>query len=274
MAKVADVFGRLEAFSLSIGLFVLGYIQMSASNNVETFASAQVFYSAGSTGLLILIQIFIADTSDLSNRALFSTLPDLPYLVTTWIGAIIGNGVYRSSGSWRWAYGMWTILLPVAFFPLGFSLFLNGRRARQMGLSPQTLASFRGKPLTVLLKLWIELDIGGIIILSAGLALILIPCTIAGTIPNGWENGSIIAMITIGATLLVIFPFWEASTQYARRRGLEGSVGNVLSNLAPYPLIPLHLLKSRTFSAGSLLAIFYFSMCILSNAVLVSSTAD
>jgi hypothetical protein len=74
MSKVADVFGCLESFSLAIFLYTIGYIQQAASNNVKTFASAQIFYSAGSQGLQILQQVFAADTTDLLNRALFSTL--------------------------------------------------------------------------------------------------------------------------------------------------------------------------------------------------------
>ena len=38
MAKIGDVFGRMEAFLLSIVLYVAGYIQMAASSNVETYA--------------------------------------------------------------------------------------------------------------------------------------------------------------------------------------------------------------------------------------------
>lgn len=82
MAKIADVFGRLEAFSISILLYVVGYIQKATSKNVQTYAAAQIFYSAGNTGLQILQQVFIADTSDLLNRALWSSLPDIPFLIT------------------------------------------------------------------------------------------------------------------------------------------------------------------------------------------------
>jgi len=38
MAKIGDVFGRMEAFLLSVVLYVAGYIQMAASSNVETYA--------------------------------------------------------------------------------------------------------------------------------------------------------------------------------------------------------------------------------------------
>ncbi|KAI8281181.1 hypothetical protein K4K56_011882 [Colletotrichum sp. SAR 10_98] len=264
MAKIADVFGRLEAFTLSVFLFVLGYIQMSASTNVQTFASAQIFYSAGSTGMLILQQIFIADTSDLSNRALFSTLPDIPYLFTTWMGPPIAKSIYESSGDWRWGYAMWTIILPVAFLPLALLLFLNGQRARALNLAPQGSPTLRGGFFTILGNIWRDLDVGGIILLSGGFALILVPCTIASTVPDGWENGGIVAMVTLGVLLLVLFPLWEVSTQLGRQLGVKGALGSVLANMSPYPLVPLHLLKSRTFSAGSMLAVFYFMAFYLS----------
>ncbi|KAL8927527.1 MAG: hypothetical protein Q9208_002332 [Pyrenodesmia sp. 3 TL-2023] len=131
MAKIANAFGRLEAFSISVFLYVIGYIQMAGSNNVKTFAAAQIFYSAGNTGLQILQQIFIADTSDLLNRALWSSLPDVPFLVTVWIGAPIANSLLTHT-SWRWGYGIWAIVLPVAFLPLALALFLNMRKAKKL----------------------------------------------------------------------------------------------------------------------------------------------
>ncbi|CAI6092771.1 unnamed protein product [Clonostachys chloroleuca] len=241
IAKFADVFGRLEAFCLTVSLLIIG-----------------------STGLLLVQQIFIADTTDLPNRALFSTLPDLPYLVTVWIGDIIGDQIVDSSGSWRWAFGMWTLILPIAFIPLAYSLFINGRKASRMGLGPRTYTTLQGGLTGIPQNLWRDLDIGGIILLSLGLSLILIPCSIAGYVSGGWANGNLVAMVTMGAIFLVIFPFWEASSRFARKRGIEGRLGSFLGSLAPYPLIPLRLLKSSTFSAGCLLAVFYFMAFYLS----------
>ncbi|XP_014562412.1 hypothetical protein COCVIDRAFT_84374 [Bipolaris victoriae FI3] len=84
--KIADVFGRLESFTIIVTLYTLGYIMQAASNSVQTFAGAQIFWSIGFNGLQVLQQIFVADTTDLLNRALFSTLFDLPFLWTTWAG--------------------------------------------------------------------------------------------------------------------------------------------------------------------------------------------
>lgn len=237
MAKIANVFGRLEAFSFSVFLYVLGYIQMAASNDVKTFASAQIFYSAGFTGLQILQQIFVADTTDLLNRALFSTLPDLPFLVTVWIGAPIAQDLL-SHTTWRWGYALWAIVLPAAYLPLALALFMNFRKAKRLGLSLRSQwadASIRQG----LVKVWYELDVMGLLLLSAAIALVLIPISLA--LSNGWQNPNIIAMIVIGCVCFVVFPLWESS-----------------SKLAPKAFISLRLLTNRTVLAGCGIGFFYF----------------
>ncbi|PGG96470.1 hypothetical protein GX51_07804 [Blastomyces parvus] len=239
MAKVADVFGRFEAFCIAVSIYVLGYAQMAASTNVQAYASAQLFYSAGSTGLQILQQVFIADSSSLLNRALFSSLPDLPFLATVWIGPMIAAAILRET-SWRWGYGMWTIILPAAFLPLALSLFLNQKKARRLRLlKPRP---WKGRSFTsIVKKTWYDLDVFGLLLLSAGVALILIPLTLAANAKDTWRNSSIITMIVVGGVCLIVFPFWETSKR-----------------LAPHPLLSLHLLKQRTALAGCALAFFYF----------------
>lgn len=241
MAKIANVFGRLEAFSFSVFLYVIGYIQMAASNNVQTFASAQIFYSAGSTGLQILQQIFIADTSDLLNRALFSSLPDIPFLITVWVGPLIANSLLAHA-TWRWGYGIWTIVLPTAFLPLALSLFFNIRKAAKLHLLPPS--SWKGRPLLASARsIWYELDVMGLLLLSAAISLILIPLTLAATAKGGWHNASIIAMLVVGCVCLLLFPAWES-----------------IQRLAPHPFLSLRLLSNRTVLAGCGIGFFYFAV--------------
>ncbi|KAI9665193.1 MAG: hypothetical protein M1831_002203 [Alyxoria varia] len=245
LGKGADVFGRLEMFTFSIIVFMLGYIQMAAANNVETFASAQIFYAAGSTGLQILQQIFIADTSDLLWRALFSSIPDTPFLATTWIGPLISGHIVETS-TWRWGFGLWAIVLPVAFIPLAFSLFVNRRKAANMGLALPS--PFRGqKTMEVLKNLWFDLDVFGLMLLCAAVILILLPLTLAPLANGQWKNGSMIAMLVIGCLCLVSFPFWERS-----------------SKLAPKAFFPKNLFQQRTVPAGVGIAFFYFAAFYLS----------
>ncbi|BCS30258.1 siderochrome-iron transporter MirC [Aspergillus puulaauensis] len=239
MAKIADVFGRFEAFCLSILIYVLGYIQMAASTNVQTYASAQIFYAAGSTGLQILQQVFIADSSSLLNRALLALLPEMPFLVTVWIGPTIADAILQAT-SWRWGYGMWSIILPASFLPLGLSLLLNQRKAKRLNLIKERPHHRRGF-IAIVRRTWYDLDIFGLTLLSAAVTLILVPLTLAANSKNGWKSNNIIVMIAVGVVCLIILPFWETSKR-----------------LAPKPLLSLHLLKQRTALAGCTLAFFYF----------------
>ncbi|KAJ5721079.1 uncharacterized protein N7483_009013 [Penicillium malachiteum] len=240
MAKVADVFGRFEAFCLSILIYILGYVQMAASTNVQTYASAQIFYSAGSTGLQILQQVFIADSSDLLNRAFLALLPEFPFLVTVWLGPTIADAVLRNT-SWRWGYGMWAIILPAAFLPLALSLLLNQRKAQRLNLIKPSKVRRRRSVFSVIRRTWYDLDVGGLTLLSIAVTCLLVPLTLAANSKNGWKTPSIIIMMAIGLICLILTPLYESSKK-----------------LAPKPLLSLHLLKQRTALAGCALAFWYF----------------
>ncbi|KAK6348168.1 hypothetical protein TWF718_005981 [Orbilia javanica] len=239
MAKVADVFGRFEAFVFAILLFVIGYIMLAASNSVQTYAGAQVFYAAGSTGLIILQQVFVADTTDLLNRALFSSIPDLPFLWTVWAGPEVGAAVLKGT-TWRWGYGMWAIILPVCSLPLLGALFANMLKAKKKGLLPPSKIKQHGFGGFLVKTFW-DLDVMGLLLFTAALCLILIPLTLGANATGKWKNPSLIAMMVVGGVCLIAFPFFEMSKK-----------------LAPSPLLSLRLLKNRTVLAGTLIAVFYF----------------
>lgn len=217
---------------------------MASAQNIETYASAQIFYSAGSTGLQILQQVFIADTSTFLNRALFSSLPESPFMVTVWIGPPIASAILDKS-SWRWGYGIWAVILPVAFLPLVVSLFLNNRKTRKRDRSLVKKSPFHNKKtsssLSTTASLLQDLDIIGTLLLSSGLSLILLPLTLVSHSSSGWSDIRIQAMIILGIVLLVFFPIFESQP-----------------NLAPRPLLPPFLLKSRTFVLGCFIGFFYF----------------
>jgi hypothetical protein len=123
---------------------------------------------------------------------------------------------------------MWTIILPTAFLPLAMSLLTNQRKAESSGLLPENPWKGIGTWNAVKKFFW-EIDAVGILLLSAGFALILIPLTIASKQVNGWGSPMIISMLIIGPLCLVAFTFWEANRR-----------------LAPHPVVPLDKLRSRT----------------------------
>ncbi|KAF3933507.1 hypothetical protein ABW20_dc0101282 [Dactylellina cionopaga] len=240
MAKIADVFGRFEAFAIAILFYVLGYIMLAASNSVETYAGAQVFYAAGATGLQILQQVFVADTTNMLNRALFSSLPDLPFLWTVWAGPEVAASVLKNT-NWRWGYGMWALILPVCSLPLLGSLLFNLLKAKKKGLVPPSEMRRLGAGRFLVKTFW-DLDVIGLLLFTAALCLILIPLTLGANATGKWKNPSLIAMMVVGGICLIVFPFFELSKKWA-----------------PSPVLSLRLLKNRTVMAGTLIAVFYFA---------------
>lgn len=245
VAKLSDAIGRTEAYVVAVLLFTVGYIQQAASNNVKTFASAQIFYSAGSTGVQVLQQIFVADTSNLLNRALFSTLPDIPFLWSPFAGPEIAG--YFNLDHWRWGYGLWAIVLPVCFLPLLITLVWNQIKATRMGVAP-TLP-YSGIPfLKAAKKLALDVDLFGLLLLATAISLILLPLSLAPLAKGTWSNASMIAMLVIGGVCLPLFVLWERTPK-----------------LAPYAFFPKDLMKQRTVLAGCGIAFFYFMAYYLSN---------
>lgn len=270
MAKMADVFGRLEAFALAVFFCVAGYAQMASSHSVRMFSAAQILYSAGITGLQVLQQILVADTSDLRHRALLSSLPDTPFLVTVWVGPAIAAAVLAHA-SWRWGYAMWAFLLPLAFCPLAGSLAVNAYHTRRqargclggsgggeaesvVGSRPGTASSalppppFQFGKMSSFRRLMGELDVVGMLLLSSGLSLVLLPLTLARTVEGGWTNPKLAVSMVAGMLQLgLAFPAWESRP-----------------HLAPHPIVPLVLLRNITFCAGCGVALFFFAVFYLS----------
>lgn len=122
VAKIAEVFGRLEALIILMILYAIGFICMSQADSVKVFAASQIFYMAGFTGTLMLIQLIVADTSSLVNRTLVSIMPSLPFLWTVWAGPALGQKILNTIG-WRWGEGMWAIIIPACSLPVAIALF-------------------------------------------------------------------------------------------------------------------------------------------------------
>ena len=126
--------------------------------------------------------------------------------------------------------------------PLALALFLNMRKAARLHLLPPS--PWKGQSVVGGFNhLWYELDIMGLLLLSAAFALILIPLTLAATAKDHWHNASIIAMIVIGCVCLVVFPFWESTRR-----------------LTPQPFLSLRLLTNRNVLAGCGIGFSYFAV--------------
>lgn len=160
-----------------------------------------------------------------------------PFIFTTWAGGPISEAALAGPG-WRWGLGIWAIVTPVVVLPLCGIFFWNQHKARKMGLLESDW-SVRDVSLGSIWRYCVDVDLGGIFILAAGMTLFLLPMNIYSKQDDGWRSSMIISMIIIGGLLIVAFVFYE---RY----------------LAPVTFIPYHLLVDRSVLFGGLMFTFLF----------------
>ena len=191
--------------------------------------------------------IFISDTSSLRWRVLMQAIIQyVPSIWTFWVGPTIA-GDLSVGNLWRWGYGMWAIVIPVASIPFITTLFLweykNKKAGIKAGYRPRILQDINQDD-SILVKLykmvWVELDLLGCLLLIAGLTLILVPISLTGSGNSmAWRNAHFIAMLVVGFVLFILFLVWDAL-------------------VAKKPFVPFRLVKHKTVVAACVLSILDF----------------
>lgn len=238
LAKVLDLFGRPLGCLVSVIVATFGLAMMAACNSVEMYSVAQIFYSLGNHGLMYCLGVFIADTSSLRNRGLMWAFTYSPNLITSFMAGPISESFFKGLG-WRWFFGSFAIMLPLVNLPLFILFIYTSRKAKQMGLKIREKVD-RTKWQSV--KHYVrEFDAPGLLLLTVGLAFILLPINIYRLQPDGWGSPLIITMIVLGVVAIIAFVIWE-------------------KYLTPVTFIPYELILDRTI----------FGACVLAGILLIS----
>ncbi|CAM1509362.1 Fc.00g031010.m01.CDS01 [Cosmosporella sp. VM-42] len=236
LAKILDIFGRPQGYFLSIFLLTIGLIMMAGCNTVETYAAAQVFYWVGYNGLDYSLSIFIADTSHLKNRGLMFAYASSPYIITTWTSGPISEAFLKGPG-FRWGFGVFCIVTPVVTLPL-FGLFMHYfYKAKSMGLVPERNSGRTFYESFIYYAR--EFDAIGLLLITAGIALFLLPFNIYSYQGEQWKAPIVICFLVFGFLLIISFAVWEKF-------------------YAPVKFLPFHLLTDRTVLGACILAFTVF----------------
>ncbi|GAA6018590.1 hypothetical protein JCM10207_007228 [Rhodosporidiobolus poonsookiae] len=231
LAKFSDIFGRPWIAVVSLIGFVMGYIMILKSPNVETYIVGNVFVSIGSSGLDLLATILCADLVPLKYRGLAQGILSCPYIFIPWYSSYIYSNLVDQ---WRWGYGMYAIIIPVVFVPAIALLFFLDRKARKAGIihlnkAGQVVKDDAPMPMgRRLLVAWAELDGFGLILLGFGWSLFLLPFSLASGAKGGYNNPSLIAMFVVGIACLITYALYEW-------------------RFAKFPSAPKRLLVNKTF---------------------------
>ncbi|KAL5334603.1 hypothetical protein BJX70DRAFT_402413 [Aspergillus crustosus] len=205
IAKILDIFGRPQGYAFSLLITTIGLIMMAATNTVEMYAAAQVFWTVGNNALLYTVGIFVADTTTLHNRALMAGLASSPTIATIWLGGPISEGFLNGAG-WKWCYGLLCIIIPVLCLPLFGLLVWNSSKAKKAGIlvvdrSNRTI----WQPFIHYCR---EFDAIGLVLITVGLALFILPFNLYSMQADGWRSPLIICLLVFGIVAIWqdIFP--------------------------------------------------------------------
>lgn len=248
IAKIIDVFGRHHGLLFCVLLGTIGLIMMAACNGVEAYAAAMIFHTVGNNGVQYIMSVFIADTTKLENRGLMQALMNSASLITGWVAGPLASG-YLTGPGWRWAFGMFSILVPVVTLPLFGLLMINYLKAKRMGLVPNRDSG--RNVLQSLLRYCREFDAIGLLLISAGVALFLLPFNLYALQGRGWSSPLIISMLVVGIVLMLVFVVWEKF-------------------FAPVCFIPYKLLLDRTVAGACLLSTCLFASYTVWNSYFTS----
>ncbi|KAI0702931.1 major facilitator superfamily domain-containing protein [Cerioporus squamosus] len=228
IAKISDVIGRGETYLFTIACYLLSYILCASSKTINVYAAGLVFYAIGQTGTQILDQIIFSDISSPRWRGLVLGLSYFPFLITPWVAAFIVESVTREGGiGWRWGIGMFAVIMPFASSFIIITLLYLQRKAKKSGfVVTQKITIYDFCSL---------IDLGGIILLCGGFAMLLLPLTLAATTTSRWRTPWIDTLIALGVVFLVALVPYE-------------------KYIARHPVVPVRYFKNMSIVLSCILA--------------------
>ncbi|KAJ5621820.1 MFS general substrate transporter [Penicillium herquei] len=238
IGKMLGLWGRAEGLMVFLGVYIIGMILLASCTGPNSFAAGYVFYWVGFDAIYLILEIFIADTAGMRNRAFAFGFSTTPYICTAFTGPLAASS-FLKTGGWRWAYGAFCIIQPVVFAPLIMTFKYYENKARKQGLLVREKS---GRTLLQSIIHYIhEFDVIGALILMAAFILFLLPFSLASYGRAQYADASFIAEVVVGFFLFFVFAAWEK--WFARKH-----------------FIPYHFLRDRTIlGACCVSAILYFS---------------
>lgn len=196
IAMATDRIGRVYSLALAVMLAAVGYTTMGYANSMSMLVAGVLIQTTGYTGIQVLQNVIIADTTSPKWRGLVLGALNIPFLINFAIAGPLAEHMLVMHG-WRSGYLLWAVGVPLAALPLVLTLGIGARRARQLALAkPQARMPVLG-----------GLDVVGMALFSGGITLLLLPLSVSSQKLLAW--GSAQAEMLTGLALLVVFAWWE-----------------------------------------------------------------
>jgi EmrB/QacA subfamily drug resistance transporter len=181
--KLGDVHGRRPILFAGCALFLAGSVLSGAAWSMVTLIVFRGVQGLGAGALLTMTTTVAADSFSLKERARVQGYVSSVWGVAAVAGPVLG-GVFVDYATWRWIF---YVNVPVGLAALGLvARQLHEKIERQ----PHVL------------------DVPGVVTLTAGAGLLLF-AILQGGVAWPWSSPVSIALLVLGATILVLFALTE-----------------------------------------------------------------
>ncbi|KAF8212062.1 major facilitator superfamily domain-containing protein [Mycena galopus ATCC 62051] len=233
IAKIADVGSRGTAYCGVLIFYVIGYTVIATAQSIQAVTAGICLYAIG---LQLLTQVVIADITTLKWRGLVLSLNSVPYLINAFVGSNISAAIIQHVG-WRWGYGMFIILIPIALAPLIATLLWSERITKRRR---STHAVEPKKPYTERLSDTAEeLDAVGLFLIGTSISLTLLPLSLVRHTENWRDSAGVLGIFLLGLVFIPVFALWDF-------------------RWAKYPVIPFRFVVNRSVVGASLIGALDF----------------
>ncbi|KAI1321455.1 hypothetical protein EDD11_005146 [Mortierella claussenii] len=226
--KVSDVVGRAQSLTFAMVFYLIGYTIQGTSNTFLQFALGQIAYGIGSTGMLTLTQVLIADTTLLINRGIVFALWDLPSAINIFAATPLTDPLTAPGKNWRITYVITGCLAGIGAVAILTPLWYLQKKVERKAVRVQR------RSIGWLLH---EYDAIGALLITAGMSLTLLPMILARTYEGNWSNSKILGMFCTGVVCLGLLVYWEM--KYTDK-----------------PIMPMRIWMNRTCFGGLVVGFF------------------
>jgi EmrB/QacA subfamily drug resistance transporter len=180
--KLADLYGRLKIYHISVIIFLVGSALCGAARTFEQLVIFRALQGIGAGGVMPISVTLVGDIYTLEERGRIQGLFSAVWGIASLVGPILG-GIVTDMLSWRWIF----------YFTVPFGI-----------VSAVMLQMFLKEPLTRRER---KLDILGTVILTTAVTMLLV-AILEGSEVWGWSDTRTIALLILSLAGLIAF-IWQ-----------------------------------------------------------------
>ncbi|KAI1826115.1 major facilitator superfamily domain-containing protein [Xylaria intraflava] len=212
--RLSDIWSRKVILLIGLGIFFIGSLASSLANTVTQLIVFRALTGIGGGGLMTVAQLIVSDVVPLRERGKYQGILGAVVAIANGIGPVIGGALSSTSkDGWR---NIFRLNLPLTFLTTICVVFFMPLKKVEGDWKLKLKA----------------VDFIGIALTLSGTTIFLLGLTWGGT-DYPWNSPHVIATLIVGFILSVVFVLWQ----------WKG---------AKYPLIPLHVFKSKIVNGACL----------------------